>query len=83
MAFYVDYTEANVKKWEKKIDDLEKFHICWNTKENEFVLISKNRIRSDPLGYIKYAYSIPSSEESVGEKRKKVELVTNGQIKQF
>jgi hypothetical protein len=50
MAFYVDYTEANVKKYKKKIKDLETFDICWNVKENEPVLVSINRIRSDPLG---------------------------------
>ena len=71
MAFYVDYTEANVKKYKKKIEDLETFDICWNVKENEPVLVSINRIRSDPLGYIKYADSIPPSEESVGKKRKR------------
>lgn len=72
IAFYVDYTGENVKKVQKKIEDLETFGIC-----------SLNRIRSDPLGYKRYPDSNPPSEQSLVKKRKNIKLVTKGQVKQF
>ncbi|KAI7895839.1 uncharacterized protein EV154DRAFT_476932 [Mucor mucedo] len=52
MAFYVVYTDENMKIYKKKIEELDSFEICW-------------------------------TEVDIQEKRQLIELVTEGQAKQF
>ncbi|OAD70841.1 hypothetical protein PHYBLDRAFT_64084 [Phycomyces blakesleeanus NRRL 1555(-)] len=78
--FYVDFTEESVNTYRKKIKEFEDSEICWNIREQDPILVLKQRIRGDPLTYKKYLDETP--EEKVN-KRERVELVTEAQVKQF
>lgn len=54
MLFYVDYNEENVEKCKKKIKDVGNVEICYNTRPNEPVLVSIQRIRENPQAYHLY-----------------------------
>ncbi|RCH80362.1 hypothetical protein CU098_005056 [Rhizopus stolonifer] len=82
MFFYVDYTEENVKTYRKKIEEFEGSEICWNVREQEPVLVLKQRIRGDPLTYNKYLDE-RVEDKPKDNKRKRIDLVTEAQVKQF
>lgn len=54
MFFYVEYTEENVKKYKKRIEDLNVVKICYNTSPNQPILVSLERIYENPHSYHKY-----------------------------
>lgn len=64
MVFYVDYTEESVKIYRKKNQDSE---ICWNNREQEPILVTKSRIRDDPLTYQKYLDESPEEKKLIKE----------------
>lgn len=64
MFFYVDYTKENVKIYKKKIEEFDDFELCWNIREEEPVMVMKNRIRGDPLNYWKYPDESPKEKKS-------------------
>ena len=72
MLFYVDYSEENAKKCEKKIENIGDFDICYNVDPKHPVLVSRQRIRGDPLTYRTYLRSgdIPDKNS----KRKRIEF---------
>ncbi|KAI8359134.1 hypothetical protein BD560DRAFT_334908 [Blakeslea trispora] len=47
MLFYVDYSEENAMKCEKRIEDLGDFEICYNVDPKQPVLVSKQRIHEN------------------------------------
>ncbi|KAI7860844.1 hypothetical protein BDC45DRAFT_429748 [Circinella umbellata] len=49
MLFYVDYSVKNAKKCEKKIEELGDFEICYNVDPKQPILVSRQRISSDPI----------------------------------
>ncbi|KAI8091298.1 uncharacterized protein B0P05DRAFT_463368 [Gilbertella persicaria] len=55
MFFYVDYTEENVKKYSKQLEDFGNVEICYNTKPNQPILVSMERIRNQPESYHLYS----------------------------
>ncbi|KAI8968265.1 hypothetical protein BDF20DRAFT_839387 [Mycotypha africana] len=73
MLFYVDYSEENVKKCEKKIEDLGDFEICYNADPKQPILVSKQRIRGDPFTYRTYLPSDDMPDNSL--KRKRIEFL--------
>ncbi|KAI8326788.1 hypothetical protein BD560DRAFT_361671, partial [Blakeslea trispora] len=81
MLFYVDYSEENAMKCEKRIKDLGDFEICYNVDPKQPVLVSKQRIRGDPLTYRTYLRSSDIPDES--SKRKRIEFQTETQVIQF
>lgn len=85
LAFYVNYTEADIKKYKKKkLKTWKRLTVVgMSRKMSHFLFPLAEFAMNDPLESIKYVDSLPSSEESVGKKRKKVELATMGQVKQF
>ncbi|KAG1076605.1 hypothetical protein G6F42_025416 [Rhizopus arrhizus] len=84
MFFYVDYTDENVTNYKKKIDEFEDVEICYNVDERQPILVSKQRIRGDPITYRKYLESIDSSlDQAQSNKRQRNELQTGAQIAQF
>lgn len=75
MFFYVDYTDENVTNYKKKIDEFEDVEICYNVDERQPILVSKQRIRGDPITYRKYLESIDSSlDQAQSNKRQRNEL---------
>lgn len=54
MFFYVEYTKENVKKYKKRIEDLNAVEICYNTSPNQPILVSLERIYESPHLYHKY-----------------------------
>lgn len=62
-------------KYKKVIEDPEEVEICYNVDDKQPVLVSKKRIRGDPMTYRKYLECIDSSlEQSKSEKRQRIEL---------
>lgn len=80
--FYVEYTEENVIFYRKQIEELHDSKICWNLREQEPILVSKQRIRGDPLTYNEYLDEAPPEEEKVS-KRERFMLTAEAEIKQF
>lgn len=74
---------SRYKKVQKKIEELETFDSCWNVKENEPVLVSISRICNDPLESIKYVDSLPSSEESMEKREKKLNSLPRDKSSNF
>lgn len=75
MFFYVDYTDENVANYRKKIEEFEDVDICYNVDERQPVLVSKQRIRGDPITYRKYLESIDTSlDQARNIKRRRNEL---------
>ncbi|KAL0075651.1 hypothetical protein J3Q64DRAFT_1703071 [Phycomyces blakesleeanus] len=66
---------------QKKIEEFEDSETCWNIREQDPILVLKQRIRGDSLTYKKYLDETP--EEEKVNKRESVELVTEAQAKQF
>jgi C4-dicarboxylate transporter len=54
MFYYVDYTEENVKKYKKELEDLGKVEICYNIDPLQPILVTLTRIREDPFSYHRY-----------------------------
>ncbi|ORE02169.1 hypothetical protein BCV72DRAFT_235148, partial [Rhizopus microsporus var. microsporus] len=63
MLFYVTFTEENVIKYKKKIEDFHKIGICWK----QPILVSKTRILGDPMTYTKYIKSKSANVLAVEE----------------
>ncbi|KAI7902998.1 uncharacterized protein BX663DRAFT_551855 [Cokeromyces recurvatus] len=80
--FYVDYTDENVNLYNKKIEGFDDVEIYWNMNEKEPVIVSKKRVRGDPMTYRKYLEAILSLDED-NNKRERIELVSESQVKQF
>ncbi|KAL1929731.1 hypothetical protein VTP01DRAFT_1869 [Rhizomucor pusillus] len=59
MFFYVDFTEENVKRCKKKLEELGEAEICWNTDPRQPIVVSLARIREDPFTYRRYETSDP------------------------
>lgn len=54
MFFYVNFTEENVKRCKKKLEELGEAEICWNADRRQPVVVHKLRIKGDPFTYKKY-----------------------------
>ncbi|KAI9017929.1 hypothetical protein CLU79DRAFT_762270 [Phycomyces nitens] len=81
MLFYVDYSVENAKKYEKKIEDLGDFEICYNVDPKQPILVSIQRIRGDPITYRTYLSS--SDVPDKGSKRQRIEFQTEIQVMLF
>ncbi|KAI9283337.1 hypothetical protein BY458DRAFT_543609 [Sporodiniella umbellata] len=78
--FYVDFTNENVQKYQKKFEKFKEVEICWNLSEKEPVVVSKKRIRGDPHGYRTYPQIIPPTESSSSD-QKILKLTKISQVK--
>jgi hypothetical protein len=54
MLFYVEFTEENLTKYKKKLEDFGEIEICYNVDPKQPILVSKARILGDPFTYRKY-----------------------------
>ncbi|KAI8339787.1 hypothetical protein EDC96DRAFT_427679, partial [Choanephora cucurbitarum] len=52
--FYQDYTEFNVEKLLKKLENFEDVDICYDENPFKRILLSNKRIDSNPQKYKKY-----------------------------
>ncbi|KAI9355488.1 hypothetical protein BD770DRAFT_323925 [Pilaira anomala] len=55
MLFYVDYTDENVKKCKKKLENFGNIEVCYNINPTDPVLVSIERIREKPQSYHLYS----------------------------
>lgn len=58
MFFYVEYTEGNVKKYKRRIEDFNAVEICYNINPNQPILVSLERIYENPHSYHLYSTNI-------------------------
>ncbi|KAG2228722.1 hypothetical protein INT48_007455, partial [Thamnidium elegans] len=64
MFFYVKYSDENVKKYKKKIEDFEEADICYNVDEHKPISASKLSIFGDPFTYKTYLEAESSKTDS-------------------
>lgn len=62
MFFYVEYTEENVKKYRKRIEDFGNVEICYNIKPTQPILVSLIRIYENPQFFHLYLSSTSNLE---------------------
>ncbi|KAI8365232.1 uncharacterized protein BYT42DRAFT_589267 [Radiomyces spectabilis] len=54
MLFYVEYTEENVYKYKKRLEEVEGFEVCYNVDQTQPILAPTARIYGDPISYHRY-----------------------------
>ncbi|KAL0080396.1 hypothetical protein J3Q64DRAFT_1644386 [Phycomyces blakesleeanus] len=59
MFFYVEFTEENVMKYKKAVEDYGVVEICYNTYPRQQVLVAKRKIRECPHLYCLHPVNIP------------------------
>lgn len=54
MFFYVEYTEENVAKYTRRLEEFGDVDICYNIEPTQPVLVPKQRILNNPEAYHLY-----------------------------
>ncbi|ORZ19047.1 hypothetical protein BCR42DRAFT_412088 [Absidia repens] len=63
MFFYVEYTEENVMKYKKVLEDFGDVEICYNTDPKQPILVTERKIHECPLVYRLYPANISSENQ--------------------
>ncbi|KAI8973791.1 hypothetical protein BDF20DRAFT_823931 [Mycotypha africana] len=83
MFFIKEYTEENVKKLEKKLEEIEDVEICYIDDPTEPVLINKVKIIQNPFRFQSYIGNTQAESNELSAMNNRNQLLTNAQVKQF
>jgi hypothetical protein len=80
MFFYVEYTEENVIKYKKVLEDFGDVEICYNVDPKQPVLVNVRRIHERPLLYRLYPANLLENQPWGFEKSYNIQVLRKRKI---